>query len=92
MNSKLIYLCDLAHTSQGYANELGPYPVACIKSWLLHYSRYPDRFQVEVFKHPQLLLDSLVAHPPARGAPARGSRVFQLRMEPGHLLLHRQRN
>ena len=65
MNENLIYLCDLTHTSQGYATELAPYPVACIKSWLLHYSRFPDRFQVEVFKAPQVLLDALVAHEPA---------------------------
>ena len=31
MNRNLLYLFDLTHTSQGYATELTPYPVACIK-------------------------------------------------------------
>ncbi len=65
MNNDLIFLCDLTHTSQGYATELTPYPVACIKSWLLTYSKYPDRFQVEIFKDPQEFLDAFLEHQPA---------------------------
>jgi radical SAM superfamily enzyme YgiQ (UPF0313 family) len=65
MNEELIYLCDLTHTSQGYAAELTPYPIACIKSWLFEYSKYPGRFQVEIFKDPQSFLDAFLEHKPA---------------------------
>ena len=65
MNKDLIYLCDLTHTSQGYSVELTPYPVACIKSWLLTYSKYPGTFQVELFKDPQEFLDAFLEHQPA---------------------------
>jgi len=65
MNKPLIALCDLTHTSQGYATELTPYAVACIKSWLLTNSRYGDKLQVEIFKDPQKFLDFSHEHRPA---------------------------
>ena len=65
MNEDLIYLCDLTHTSQGYAAELTPYPIACIKSWLFEYTKYPGRFQVDIFKDPQSFLNSFLEHKPA---------------------------
>jgi len=64
-NSQLIYLCDLTHTSQGYATELTPYPVGCIKAWLLRYSNHASQFQVEIFKDPQLFIDGFLEHQPA---------------------------
>ena len=66
MNNKpLIYLCDLTHTSQGYATELTPYPIGCIKAWLLRYSKYAENLRVDIFKHPQLFIDSFLKHKPA---------------------------
>ena len=65
MNKDLIFLGDLTHTSQGYSVELTPYPIACIKSWLLTYSKYPGRFQVELFKDPQEFLDAFLEQQPA---------------------------
>lgn len=65
MNTNLIHLCDLTHTSQGYAAELTPYPVACIKAWLLEYSRHRDAIGVELFKDPQRFIDAFVEEQPA---------------------------
>ena len=65
VNQKLIYLCDLTHTSQGYAAELTPYPVACIKAWVHHYARNRDAFRVELFKDPQQFIDAFLAEQPA---------------------------
>ena len=61
----LIYLCDLTHTTPGYAADMTPYPIGCIKAWLLRYSRYADRLKVEMFKHPQVFIDSFIKHKPA---------------------------
>ena len=67
-NNQLIYLCDLTHTSQGYATELTPYPVGCIKAWLLRYSNYAGQLQAEIFKDPQLFIDAFLDHQPAVAA------------------------
>ena len=67
-NNQLIYLCDLTHTSQGYATELTPYPVGCIKAWLLRYSNHADQLQVEIFKDPQLFIDAFLENQPAVAA------------------------
>jgi radical SAM superfamily enzyme YgiQ (UPF0313 family) len=61
----LIYLCDLTHVSQGYAIELTPYPIGCLKTWLLNYSRNAARLQIEIFKHPQYFIDAFLEHKPA---------------------------
>ena len=58
MNNNLIFLGDLTHTSQGYAAELTPYPIGCLKSYLLEYSGLRNRTHVELFKDPQKLIDS----------------------------------
>ena len=60
MKRELIYLCDLTHTSQGYAAELTPYPIACLKSYLLKYSRFSSQFTVELYKHPQYYIDAFL--------------------------------
>lgn len=64
MNRSLLYLCDLTHTSQGYAAELTPYPVACIKAWVHHYARNRGVFQVELFKDPQKCIDAFLVERP----------------------------
>ena len=65
MNDYLIHLCDLTHTSQGYAAELTPYPIACIKSWIHHSARHRDVFEVALFKHPQRFIDAFLEQRPA---------------------------
>ncbi|MFP6680405.1 MAG: radical SAM protein [Dehalococcoidia bacterium] len=65
MNDRLVFLCDLTHTSQGYAAELTPYPVACIKAWIHEYSRHGDTLEVELFKHPQRFIDAFIERRPA---------------------------
>jgi len=65
MNQNLIHLCDLTHTSQGYAAELTPYPIACIKAWLVEYSRHRKSLEVELFKHPQRFIDAFIDQQPA---------------------------
>ena len=65
VNDRLVFLCDLTHTSQGYAAELTPYPVACIKAWIHEYSRHSDTLNVELFKHPQRFIDAFIEQQPA---------------------------
>jgi len=60
MNNDLIFLGDLTHTSQGYAAELTPYPIGCLKSYLLEYSGLRSGTQVDLFKDPQMLIDSFL--------------------------------
>jgi radical SAM superfamily enzyme YgiQ (UPF0313 family) len=55
----------LTHTSQGYAAELTPYPVACIKAWVLEYARHRNVFTVDLFKHPQQFIDAFRSQTPA---------------------------
>jgi len=65
MNPELIALCDPTHTSQGYSAELMPYPIACIKSWLVHNSKHGRNLRIEIFKDPQKFLDFAHAEKPA---------------------------
>lgn len=65
MNDRFISLCELTHTSQGYATEQIPYPIACIKAWVLEYSRNKEVLEVELFKHPQRFIDAFVEYRPA---------------------------
>ncbi|MFP6570908.1 MAG: hypothetical protein VB815_10455, partial [Dehalococcoidia bacterium] len=65
VNGRLVFLCDLTHTSQGYAAELTPYPVACIKAWIHEYSRHRDTLNVELFKDPQRFIDAFIEQQPA---------------------------
>jgi radical SAM superfamily enzyme YgiQ (UPF0313 family) len=58
----LIFLADLTHTSQGYASELTPYAIACIKSWANEYSRHS--LEIELFKDPQKLINEFLIKKP----------------------------
>ena len=50
MSKDLIGICDLTHTATGsYATNLMPYPIASIKSYLMHFSEYKDDFEVKIF-------------------------------------------
>lgn len=65
VNDRLVFLGDLTHTSQGYAAELTPYPVACIKAWIHEYSRHADTLEVDLFKDPQQFIDAFIERQPA---------------------------
>lgn len=60
--SNLIFLADLTHTAQGYAQELTPYAIACIKSWGHQYSKHS--LEIELFKDPQKFIDSFLIKKP----------------------------
>ncbi len=49
----LVYLCDLAHTTQGYNSELVPYAIGCIGSYLRHWGEIDVK--VRLFKDPHIL-------------------------------------
>jgi len=56
---------DLTHTSTGsYATNLAPYPIACIKSYFLHYSKFAKDFNFQIFKDPTKFVDSFLKHKP----------------------------
>ena len=52
-----ILIADLTHTgSKSYSPNLMPYPIGCIKSYLLEYSTYSSELSVEIFKDPKNLV------------------------------------
>jgi radical SAM superfamily enzyme YgiQ (UPF0313 family) len=58
-----IFLADLTHTSQGYASELTPYPIACIKSWAHQFSKHS--LEIELFKDPQKFINKFLIKKPS---------------------------
>jgi radical SAM superfamily enzyme YgiQ (UPF0313 family) len=66
MSTTRVFLGDLTHvTPAGYGAEMTPYPVACIKSWLLQYSPHAQAYDVRLFKHPQRFIDACLHERPA---------------------------
>ena len=58
-NKESILICDLTHTgSKSYSPNLIPYPIGCIKSYFLEYSKFSSQFEVEIFKDPQEFIDA----------------------------------
>ena len=57
--NETILIADLTHTgSKSYSPNLMPYPIGCIKSYLLEYSTYSSELSVEIFKDPQKFSDT----------------------------------
>src|SRR5436190_4554967 len=60
-----IALGDLTHvTPLGYGTEMTPYPIACIKSWLIQYAAHGASCDVKLFKHPQKFIDAFLKDAP----------------------------
>ena len=56
--NETILIADLTHTgSKSYSPNLMPYPIGCIKSYLLEYSKYSSKLSIEIFKDPQKFID-----------------------------------
>jgi len=50
LKNETILIADLTHTgSKSYSPNLMPYPIGCIKSYLLEYSAYSSELSVEIF-------------------------------------------
>tara|TARA_Y100001936_G_scaffold149484_1_gene145863 strand:+ start:26011 stop:28140 length:2130 start_codon:yes stop_codon:yes gene_type:complete len=65
MSKDLIGICDLTHTATGsYATNLMPYPIASIKSYLMHFSEYKDDFEVKIFKDPKKFIEWYLSNKP----------------------------
>ena len=61
----MIGICDLTHTATGsYATNLMPYPIASIKSYLLHFSEFKNDFEVKIFKDPNKFIKWYLANTP----------------------------
>ena len=57
--NETILIADLTHTgSKSYSPNLMPYPIGCIKSYLLEYSKHSSKLSVEIFKDPQKFIDA----------------------------------
>ena len=57
--NETILIADLTHTgSKSYSPNLMPYPIGCIKSYLLEYSTYSSELSVEIFKDPHKFSDT----------------------------------
>ena len=66
MKKETILLADLTHTgSKSYSPNLMPYPVGCIKSYFLSYSKYANDFEIKIFKDPQKFIDDFVEIKPS---------------------------
>ena len=60
-----ILICDLTHTgSKSYSPNLIPYPIGCIKSYCLEYSKFTSEFEIEIFKDPQEFIDAAIKRKP----------------------------
>ena len=65
MKEETITICDLTHTSTGsYATNLMPYPIASIKSNFMHFSKYKNKFEIEIFKDPQKFIQIFLSKNP----------------------------
>jgi radical SAM superfamily enzyme YgiQ (UPF0313 family) len=65
MKGETITICDLTHTSTGsYATNLMPYPIASIKSNFMHFSKYKNEFEIEIFKDPQKFIQVFLSKNP----------------------------
>lgn len=61
-----VLICDLTHTgSKSYSPNLVPYPIGCIKSYFLEYSKYSSQYEVEIFKDPQEFIDAYLGKKPS---------------------------
>ena len=64
--NETILIADLTHTgSKSYSPNLMPYPIGCIKSYLLEYSKYSSKLSIEIFKDPQKFIDAFFDKRPA---------------------------
>ena len=65
MKKEFITICDLTHTSTGsYATNLMPYPIASIKSNVMHFSKFKEKLEIQIFKHPEKFIDIFLSHKP----------------------------
>ena len=65
LKNETILIADLTHTgSKSYSPNLMPYPIGCIKSYLLEYSAYSSELSVEIFKDPQKFIDAFFDQKP----------------------------
>ena len=63
--NETILIADLTHTgSKSYSPNLMPYPIGCIKSYLLEYSKHSSKLSVEIFKDPQKFIDAFLEKKP----------------------------
>ena len=61
----MIGICDLTHTATGsYATNLMPYPIASIKSYLMHFSEFKNDFEVKIFKDPNKFIEWYLSNKP----------------------------
>jgi len=61
-----ILIGDLTHTgSKAYSPNQIPYPVGCIKSYFLKYSKNSENFEIEIFKDPQKFCDAVIKKKPS---------------------------
>ncbi|KFM20094.1 anaerobic magnesium-protoporphyrin IX monomethyl ester cyclase protein [Marine Group I thaumarchaeote SCGC AAA799-P11] len=61
-----ILLGDLTHTgSKAYSPNQIPYPVGCIKSYFLEYSKNSENFEIKIFKDPQKFCDAVIEKKPS---------------------------
>lgn len=66
IKKETILIGDLTHTgSKAYSPNQIPYPVGCIKSYFLKYSKNSENFEIEIFKDPQKFCDAVIEKKPA---------------------------
>ena len=65
MDKESIVICDLTHTSSGsYATNFTPYPIASIKSNVLHFSKYKNKLEIDIFKDPKKFIKAFLPKNP----------------------------
>ncbi len=65
MKKRKIYLCDLSHvTETGLTSEFIPYGIGCIKSYFKEHAESKDEFEISLFKHPEVFVNSFLENKP----------------------------
>lgn len=64
MTKEKIYICDLTHTAQGIVSEFVPYGIGCLKSYFYKHSNNRDRFDIKLFKYPEVFNDNFLKNEP----------------------------
>ena len=58
-----ITICDFTHTDWGSTNFV-PYPIASIKSNVLHFSKYKNKLEIDIFKDPKKFIKAFLPKNP----------------------------
>lgn len=64
MKKHKIYLADLTHTAQDITSDYIPYGIGCIKAYFNEYSKYKEKFEIKLFRYPDVFDEAFLREKP----------------------------